>query len=151
MLYLSGFLTYFFLPAPFFLNQSSSFSQFKVCLNYTQREEHRVLFMTMHCSKEEPQGRERCGVFICHLQSIGLKLILNFVGNDCIMGSFEKLQFDWNGKQAILALQIHQRTDWIMKNCSGGMEGVRSGGRYEGETQLKLTLCNGQVGRLWNV
>lgn len=33
-------------------------------------------------------------VFISHLQSIGLKLGLNFVRNDCIMGSSERPEFD---------------------------------------------------------
>ena len=89
--------------------QSSSFwtctvSQFKVCLFFTQKES---LFMMMHCSEVKPQGREWCGVFISHLQSVGLKLYLNFVGSDCIMGSFERTEFDWNGKQCLLALKIH--------------------------------------------
>lgn len=81
------------------------------------------------------------GVFISHLQSIGPKLGLNFVWNDCIMGSLERLEFDWNGKQC-LHTQNTSRLIWLWRTAGEEGNGIWSDGRYWGETQTKLNSAS---------
>lgn len=73
----------------------------------------------------ELQEKEWRGVFISHLQSIGSKLGLNFVWNDCIMGSLERLEFDWNGKQCLHTRKIHH--GWLDYEELQGRKGTGFG------------------------
>lgn len=85
----------------------------------------------------ELQEKERRGVCISHLQSIGPKLGLNFVWNDCIMGSLERLEFDWNGKQFPDSQKIHH--GWLDYEELLGRKGTGFGVMADigGETQTK--------------
>lgn len=81
----------------------------------------------IHCENigATRKGVTCSGVFISHLQSIGPKLGLNFVWNDCIMGSLERLEFDWNGKQFPDTRKMHH--GWLDHEELQGRKGTGFG------------------------